>query len=328
VIITRTPLRISLAGGGTDLPSYYRDFGGFVISAAINKYVYISINETFFPGYLLKYSEFERAATLNDIRHPFIREALRIHGLAGPLEIVSIADVPAGTGMGSSGSFLTRLLHALHAYKRQPTTAEALAREAVEIEINRLNRPVGKQDQYIAAYGGLLCQTYRPDDAVTIEPLQMTERAIRELRDSLMLFFVGQTRSATELLLDQKLRSENGEAQMLQNLHFMKELGAEIRKCLESGDIAHYGLLMHEHWRHKRMRSAHMSNRRIDQLYELTQSRGGASGGKLVGAGGSGFLLFHTSDRCRLRTVLHEAGVREMDFSFDFDGSVVILRNS
>ncbi len=327
MIITRTPLRISLGGGGTDLPSYYRDFGGFVISAAIDKYVYISVNQTFFPGYLLKYSELEQAASPDGIRHPLIREAIKLHEMPGRLEIVSIADVPAGTGLGSSGSFLTGLLHALHAYKREPTTAETLAREAIEIEMNRLKRPVGKQDQYIAAYGGLLCQTYGQDDTVEIEPLRMTESAIRELRDSLMLFFVGQTRSAAEFLQDQKSRSENGEVQMLQNLHFVKQLGAEIRKCLEAGDVARYGDLMHEHWRYKRVRSTGMSNPRIDQLYELAQRRGGARGGKLVGAGGSGFLLFHTNDRRRLRASLAEAGVSEMDFSFDFDGSTVLLRN-
>lgn len=327
MIITRTPLRISLGGGGTDLPSYYREFGGFVISAAINKYIYISINDTFFPGYLLKYSEFEQTSSRDGIRHPLIREALNRHDIPPRLEIVSIADVPAGTGMGSSGAFLTGLLHALHAYKREPAGAETLAREAIEIEMNVLERPVGKQDQYIAAYGGLLCQTYRRDDAVEIEPLRMSEGALRELRDSLMLFFIGATRSATEFLQDQKSRSENGDARMLQNLHFVKQLGMEAKGCLEAGDVARYGDLMHEHWLHKRVRSTGMSNARIDELYELARTRGGARGGKLVGAGGSGFLLFHTHDRRRLRTVLTEAGVKEMDFSFDFEGSTVLLRN-
>jgi D-glycero-alpha-D-manno-heptose-7-phosphate kinase len=327
VIITRTPLRISLGGGGTDLPSYYREHGGFVISAAIDKYVYISINRTFFPGYLLKYSEFEQASSADDIRHPLIREAVQMHAIANQLEIVSIADVPAGTGMGSSGSFLTGLLHALHAYKREPTSAEALAREAIEIEMNRLGRPVGKQDQYIAAYGGLLCQTYRTDESVAIEPLKMSPTAIHELRDSLMLFFVGQTRNADKFLEDQKVRSESREAQMLQNLHFIKGLGIEIKSCLESGQINRFGELMLEHWLYKRSRSTGMSNPRVDHLYELARTQGSSRGGKLVGAGGCGFLLFHTEDRRRLRNCLHEAGVTEMDFSFDFDGSTVLLRN-
>jgi D-glycero-alpha-D-manno-heptose-7-phosphate kinase len=327
MIITRTPLRISLGGGGTDLPSYYHEFGGFVLSAAINKYVYISINQTFFPGYLLKYSEMEMVETYASIRHPLIREALQLHEMPPRLEIVSIADVPAGTGMGSSGSFLVGLLHALHAYKRRPVAAETLAREAFDIETKRLGMPVGKQDHYIAAYGGLACQEYRPDDSVVISPLQMSERANLELRESLMLFFVGYTRAASNLLLEQQKRSDQGDVSMLESLHFAKRLGLEIKGLLESGDIRRFGELMHEHWMRKRTRSHGMSNQRIDELYNLARTDGGATGGKLVGAGGSGFLLFQTNDRRHLRDTMAEAGLSEMDFSFDFDGSVVLLRN-
>ncbi len=327
MIITRTPLRISLGGGGTDLPSYYREFGGFVLSAAINKYVYITINQTFFPGYLLKYSEMELAESYDVIRHPLIREALRLHEAPRRLEIVSIADAPAGTGLGSSGSFLVGLLHALHAHKRQPVTADELAREAVDIEINRLTMPIGKQDHYSAAYGGLICQEYRSNDAVLVMPLRITETALRELRDSLMLFFIGSTRSAPDLLREQKKKSEDGDAQMLENLHFIKQLGLEIRSVLEAGDISRLGDLLHEHWMCKRVRSVGMTNQNIDALYELARAQGRATGGKLVGAGGSGFLLFHTNDRRRLRTAMLDAGLSEMDFGFDFDGSTVLLRN-
>jgi D-glycero-alpha-D-manno-heptose-7-phosphate kinase len=269
----------------------------------------------------------ELAESLEAIRHPLIREALRVQNMPHRLEIVSIADVPAGTGMGSSGTFLVGLLHALHAYKRQPVTAETLAQEAFEIEMNRLGMPVGKQDHYIAAYGGLLCQEYRPDDGVAVTPLHMSEAALWELRDSLMLFFVGYTRAASELLEDQKRRSEQGDPKMLEGLHFVKQLGFEIRNSLEAGDVRHFGELMHEHWMRKRGRSAGMTNKRVDELYDLARERGGATGGKLVGAGGSGFLLFHTNDRRRLRATMVEAGLSEMDFSFDFDGSVVLLRN-
>lgn len=328
MIITRTPLRISLGGGGTDLPSYYREFGGFVLSAAINKYVYITINQTFFPGYLLKYSEMELAESYETVRHPFIREALRLHEAPRRLEIISIADAPAGTGLGSSGSFLVGLLHALHAYKRQPVTAEVLAQQAAEIELGRLARPVGKQDQYIAAYGGLLCQEYRSDDTVGVAPLRITETALRELRDSLMLFFLGCTRSASDLLGEQKKKSESGDGEMLKNMHFTKQLGLEIKSLLEAGDVCHLGELLHEHWVRKRTRSAGMTNQNVDALYDLARERGGATGGKLVGAGGSGFLLLHTNDRRRLRAVMLDAGLNEMDFSFDFDGSVVLLRNA
>jgi D-glycero-alpha-D-manno-heptose-7-phosphate kinase len=327
MIITRTPMRISIGGGGTDLPSYYRQFGGFVISAAISKYVYITINRSFRDGYLLKYSQLEHAKTYDEVRHPLFREALRLHAMEGGIEIVSIADVPAGTGLGSSGSFLVGLVHALYAYKRQPVAAETLACEAIDIEMNRLGEPVGKQDQYIAAYGGLTCQEYRPDDSVAVTPLRLSDATVHELRDSLMMFFVGYTRQASALLQDQQQRSEQGDEQMLEGLHFTKELGYEIRSALEAGKIYCFGELMHQHWLRKRKRSAGMSNDRIDDLYDLARNRGGATGGKLVGAGGSGFLLFHTHDRRRLRSAMTEAGVHEMDFGFDFDGSMVVMRS-
>jgi D-glycero-alpha-D-manno-heptose-7-phosphate kinase len=327
--MTRTPLRISLGGGGTDLPSYAREFGGFVLSAAITKYVYITANRSFLPGYFLKYSETEHAETRDAIRHPLLREALAMQDVPEPLEVVSVADVPAGTGLGSSGTFLVGLMHALHAYKREPVCAEKLAREAIEVEMTRLGEPVGMQDQYIAAYGGLLCQDYGSDGVVSVTPLAISDAQVRELRDSLMLFFVGRTRNASELLSDQKTRSLAGDAAMLKALHFTKDLGREIRSVLESARISEFGPLMDAHWQRKRARSAGMSNTRIDAMYELAMSEGGATGGKLVGAGGSGFLLFQTSDRRRLReTMTIRAGLSEMDFSFDFDGSVVLVRNA
>ena len=328
MIMTRTPLRISIGGGGTDLPSWYREYGGgFVISAAINKYIYITINRSFQPGYLLKYSEHEHVPSCDEIRHPLLREAIRMHRAPSPLEVVSIADIPAGTGLGSSGTFLVGLLHALYAWRREPVTAEALAREAVEIEMNRLGNPVGKQDQYIAAYGGLLCQEYLPDGEVRVSTLQMTEESLRELRDSLMLFFLGDTRSASSLLDEQKRLTEAHDPAMIDSLHFARSLGREIRDALEAGQVGEFGRLMHQHWMRKRLRCCRMSTSHIDQLYDLARSEGGATGGKLVGAGGSGFLLLHTQDRRRLRDTMLRAGLTEMDFCFDFDGSVVLLRN-
>lgn len=327
MIITRTPLRISIGGGGTDLPSYYKDHGGYVISAAINKHIYIALNRGFFPGYFLKYSETEHALDVESIRHRIIREVLRVHPTADPLEIVSVADVPGGTGLGSSGSFTVGLLHAIAAHNRHLVDAEYLASQAVHIEMERLQEPVGKQDQYIAAYGGILVQEYNQDGSVKVYPLKMTDESIHELRDSLMLFFVGTTRSASEILKDQKSRSESQDKTMIENLHFTKQLGREIAKVMERGDVDAFGPLMHEHWLRKRGRSKGMSNDRVDDLYELALGKGGAAGGKLVGAGGSGFLLFQTHDRSRLRRTMLEAGLKEMDFSFDFDGSVIQLRN-
>lgn len=327
MIITRTPLRISLGGGGTDLPSYYREFGGFVISAAINKYVYIMANRSFFPGYLLKYSELEYCATREAIQHPIFREALQMHDVGDRIELTSVADVPAGTGLGSSGAFTVGLLHALYACKQKHVTSETLAQEAVEIEMNRLGQPVGKQDQYSTGYGGLQCQDYRRDGTVGVAPLAISEDHARELRESLMLFFVGSTRAASTLLQEQKVQSESRNPKMLEDLHFAKQLGYEIERTLTSGDIQNYGPLMHEHWLRKRERSQGMTSSRVDTLYALARDAGGASGGKLVGAGGSGFLLLQTTDRKRLRAVMESANVAEMDFQFDFDGSVVMLRN-
>lgn len=327
MIITRTPLRLSIGGGGTDLPSYYHEFGGFVISAAINKYVYVTVNRSFYPGYILKYSEMEKVQSRDQVRHRILKEVLAAYDVLGPIEIVSIADVPAGTGLGSSGSFLVGLIHALHAYRRNQVAPEALAREAVEIELNRLREPVGKQDQYIAAYGGLLCQEYHSDETVSVSSLKMSESAIHELRDSLMLIFVGTTRSASSILSEQKIKSEERDRKMLDGLHFVKQLGMEIRGVLEAGDIRRFGELMHEHWLSKRQRSNGICNSDIDDLYELGRSRGGATGGKLVGAGGGGFLLFQAPDKTRLRRTMAEAGVSEMDFSFDYDGSVVLTRS-
>ncbi len=326
MIITRTPLRISIGGGGTDLPSYYEKFGGFVISAAINKYVYISANTMFQPGYLVKYAKTEHVDTYDDIEHDLIREVLRYLKVEPYLEIVSIADVPAGTGLGSSGSFTVGLLHALYAHRRVHIGAEELTRTACAIEMNVLGQPCGKQDQHIAAYGGLLCQEYRPDGSVSVTPLKVDEATLRDLDENLMLFFTGYSRSASEVLEDQKTRSQEGDDEMLANLHFIKELGLKIKDVLEKGDTPGFAELMHEHWMHKKVRSAKITNGRIDDLYNHAREHG-ALGGKLVGAGGGGFLLFYTHDRRRLRQAMADEGLREMDFSFDFDGSVVLLRN-
>jgi D-glycero-alpha-D-manno-heptose-7-phosphate kinase len=325
MIITRTPLRISIGGGGTDLPSYYENHGGFVISAAINKYVYITVNKTFRPGYLLKYSKTEQAEAIDDIEHPLLRETLRLMEIEPMVETVSIADVPAGTGLGSSGSFTVGLLHALRAYRRRKISTEELARMANHIEMTILGEPCGKQDHYIAAYGGLTCQEYHPDGGVTITALNISEAALRDLSENLVLFFTGYSRDAAEILEDQKRKSEKGDSGMVDNLHFIKELGLKIKDCLEAGDTRGFGTLMNEHWQHKKARSESISNDHINELYDLALDEG-ALGGKLVGAGSGGFLLFYTLDKPKLRAAMTGAGLQEMEFSFDFDGSIVQLR--
>ena len=325
MIITRTPLRISIGGGGTDLPSYYQSFGGFVISAAIDKYVYITVNKTFRPGYLLKYATTEHTQTLDEIEHPLLRETLRLMDIEPMVEAVSIADVPAGTGLGSSGSFTVGLLHALHAYKRRKISAEELARMANHIEMTILGEPCGKQDHYIAAYGGLTCQEYHPDGGVTITPLDISEATLRDLSENLLLFFTGYSRAAAEILEDQKRKSEKGDSGMRDNLHFIKDLGLKIKERLEEGDTQGFAALMNEHWRRKKARSESISNDHINELHDLALAKG-ALGGKLVGAGSGGFLLFYALDKPKLRAAMTGAGLQEMEFGFDYDGSIVQLR--
>lgn len=326
MIITRTPLRISIGGGGTDLPSYYKQFGGFVISAAINKYVYVGMNRTFASGYVLKYSAMEHAASLDEIRHPIIREAFRLHDVGPSTEIMSLADIPAGTGLGSSGSFTVGLLRAVHAWGRKYVEPGGVAEEACHLEMDILGQPVGKQDQYIASYGGLACIELHPDGKVDVSPLKVSSDTIHELENQLLMFFTGYTRNASAVLKDQKTRSESGDAAMLQNLHYIKRLGTEIKTALEAGDVALFGRLMDEHWRQKLQRSPDTSNERINRLYE-TGKANGALGGKLMGAGGGGFLLFYAEDRAALRKAMTAEGLMEVHFKFDQDGSTVVARD-
>ncbi len=326
MIITRTPLRISLGGGGTDLPSYYSRFGGFVIAAAINKYIYVSINQAFRGGYFLKYSALEHAPQIDDIRHPLMREALRIHQIEPPVEIATLADIPAGTGLGSSGAFTVGLLRALHAFKRSYVNATAVAREACEIEIDILQQAVGKQDQYIAAHGGLACFEFHENGEVGVSPLRISDGTMYDLQEHLLMFFTGYSRNAASVLDDQKIRSDLGDPAMLDNLHFIKQLGQCIKTALEQGDAGRFGELMHQHWLRKKERSPGTSNEGINRWYDIGLANG-AIGGKLVGAGGGGFLLFFAEDRKALRKAMEREGLREVRFSFDHEGSTLLVRD-
>jgi len=325
MIITRSPLRITLGGGGTDLPSYYRDHSGFLVSAAIDKYVYVTVMRPFTPGIYLKYSKLEHVDRTDDIQHPIIREAMRLVGFRTPqIEITTLADIPAGTGLGSSGSFTTALLRALYAHRRRLLHPSELAALACEIEMDRLGEPIGKQDQYIAAYGGVTCFTFHPDERVDARPLAMPMTALHDLEDNLLLFFTGYTRAASSILADQKARTTRHDPEMLANLHYVKDLGLRIREALAQGDPAGFAELMHEHWQHKKRRSDGMSNPQIDAWYELGR-KNGAIGGKLVGAGGGGFLLFYAEDHRRLRAAMTGAGLEEVRFRFDFEGTKVVF---
>jgi D-glycero-alpha-D-manno-heptose-7-phosphate kinase len=325
MIITRSPLRITLGGGGTDLPSYYREHGGFLIAAAIDKYVYVTVMRPFVQGIFLKYSKLEHAEQIDEIVHPIIREAVKMLGFRTPqIEITTLADIPAGTGLGSSGSFTTALLKALYAHRRRLLHPSELAALACEVEIDRLNEPIGKQDQYIAAYGGLTAFTFEPDERVDARPVALSMETLFTLEDNLLLFFTGFSRSAGSILGDQKSRTERADSDMLANLHYVKELGLRSHGALVEGDTGLFGELMHEHWVHKRTRSKGMSNPHIDEWYELGRNNG-ALGGKLVGAGGGGFLLFYSEDHRRLRTAMAKAGLEEVRFRFDFEGTKVLF---
>jgi D-glycero-alpha-D-manno-heptose-7-phosphate kinase len=325
MIITRSPLRVSLGGGGTDLPSYYRRFGGSLIAAAIDKYVFVTVMRPFVEGIYLKYSKMENVKRTDDVEHPIIRAAIDMLEFKTPqIEITTLADIPAGTGLGSSGSFTTALLKALFAHRRKPIRPGDLAEMACEIEIERLGEPVGKQDQYIAAYGGISCFEFHQNDEVEATPLNISMDTLYDLEDNLMLFFTGFSHSAGEILKDQDDRSNRADQEMLSNLHETKELGLRSRRALEAGRIGEFGELMHEHWMRKKSRTAGMSNPKIDEWYDLGRENG-AIGGKLVGAGGGGFLMFCAEDRVRLRHAMKHAGLEEIRFRFDFEGTKVLL---
>ncbi len=325
MIVARSPLRITLGGGGTDLPSYYHDHGGFLIAAAIDKYVYITAFDNFSPEIFVRYSSNERVASVDEVKHPIVREALRLTNTKSAVEIVSMADIPAGTGLGSSGSFTTALLKALHARNRHVISTQALAEQACHIELDLLKEPIGKQDQYIAAYGGITCFEFCKDGQVKTWPLAVSEEIRDNLEESLIMFFTGVTRSASAILKEQDDKTKKTDSGMIANLDYVKELGMRSKAALEAGDLEKFGRLMDEHWQHKKKRSGGMSNPHIDQWYDLAMQNG-ATGGKLIGAGGGGFLLFLACDKARLRHAMREAGLREVRFRFDFEGTKVIAQ--
>jgi len=327
MIITRSPLRVSLGGGGTDLPSYYREHSGFVIAAAIDRYVYITLHQTFGQELIIKYSKMERVQSVEQIQHPLIREAMKLVGVDTPhLEITSMADIPAGTGLGSSGAFTIALLKALHTYKKNLVHPQELAEQACHIEIDVLREPVGKQDQYISAYGGITCFRFLPNDQVEAGPLKIDRETLYNLEDNLLLFFTGYARSASDVLREQDTKSKQNDRAMIANLHFVKELGRASQEALEAGDLAKFAELMNAHWEHKKQRSANMTNDQIDQWYQLARQHG-ALGGKLIGAGGGGFLMFYAEDKISLRHAMRQAGLQEVRFRFDFEGTKVITQS-
>lgn len=325
MIIARSPLRISLGGGGTDLPSYYREHGGFLIAAAIDRYVYITLHDTFVEDFIVKYSQMERVRSVDEIVHPIIREAMRLTNTSGNyLEMTSMSDIPAGTGLGSSGSFTSALLHALHTHDRRLVLKDELAEAACHIEIDILGEPIGKQDQYIATFGGVTSFTFSADDTVAVAPVRASNETLANLEDNLVLFFTGYTRSASAILKDQDTRTKSNDPKMIDNLHRVKEIGLASLDALQGGDLHAFARLLHTHWELKRGRSAGMGNGDIDRWYATARDNG-ALGGKVIGAGGGGFLMFYTEDKTRLRHAMREAGLTEVRFKFDFVGTTTIV---
>ncbi len=326
MIVTRTPFRVPLGGGGTDLPSYYSRYGGFIVSAAINRYVYIMLNRRFEDSIRVSYSQTEIADCADQVEHPIVREALKFVGLDRHLEIVSIADLPANTGLGSSCAFTVGLLNALHALKREHLPMDELAEEACHIEIERLGEPIGKQDQYIAAFGGVTCLEIDREGGVRPYSLNVADEVVQELENSSLIFYTGIKRRASEVLSGQSKAAEDGDPRVVAALHMIKEIGREIKDALEQGDLPRFGRLLDEHWQVKRNLSDKVSNGAIDSWYETARANG-ALGGKVMGAGGGGFFMFYcpNGNKPRLREALTAQGLRELRIGIDFEGSKVLV---
>lgn len=325
MIITKAPFRIPLGGGGTDLPSYYGKFGGKLISVAIDKYIVTTLNHPVTDDLIrLKYSHSETINSIAGVEHPLIKEALKLTHIPRGVELSFIADIPAGTGMGSSGSFLVSMLKALHTFKREEVTPAQIAEEACLIEINKLKEPVGKQDQYMAAFGGITQLIIDKKGYVDVVKPPITRETIEDLEDSLLLFFTGIHRSSREVLTSQNRSTQKNDKKIINSLHFIKEIGEEIVKTLKKGDINTFGRLMNTHWEYKLKLSGKVSNDNINSLYQRGVDAG-ALGGKLIGAGGGGFLLFCCpGDKNNLRKAMKEEGLREVFFHFDFEGVKIV----
>ncbi len=326
MILSRAPTRLTLGGGGTDLKSYYSKYGGFLIAAGINKYCNILANKRFYDSIRLSYSQTEIVDTVAEIKHRIFRAALDLLGSEQGIELHSTADVPAGCGLGTSSAFTVALLNALHAYKRDFINQKQLAEEACHIEIDILGEPIGKQDQYMAAFGGLTCLTFDKNGDVMAEPLRVSREIVDHLESNLLLFFTGREREASDILVEQDTRSKQDDPVMLNNLHQIKEIGLETRKYLEKGQPDMLGELLHAHWEVKRKRSQNISDPLFDECYELAR-KNGASGGKLIGAGGGGFFMFYCENSYKPRIIeaMKKCGLRWERFRFDFDGAKILV---
>jgi len=324
MIITRSPLRITLGGGGTDLPSYYKEFGGFLISAAINKYIYTSVLEPYADGIYLKYSKREKTDSINKINHPIIREVLKkFKNNSKRIEITTLAEIPAGTGLGSSGSFTTSLMKCMYLFNNRKISKYQLAEDACDIEINKLKEPVGKQDQYISSYGGLRIFRINKNGKVNVSSLKINNNTKQKLQNNLLLFFTGYTRYSSSILKKQDNETKKKKNQTIENLQEIKNIGFLSKRLIENNDLYQFGKLLDHHWKIKKKRANNMSNKKINAIYEDALNHG-ALGGKLVGAGGGGFLMFYAKNPNLLRKRLTKYKINEVKFLFDEEGTKAI----
>jgi D-glycero-alpha-D-manno-heptose-7-phosphate kinase len=326
MIITRTPFRVTLGGGGTDLPSFYRNHGGFILAAAIDKYMFLNVNTPIVDDKIrVRYSISEAVGHVDEVQHTLAREALRHFGVTNGVEIVSIADIPAGTGLGSSSSYLVGLLNALHALLQDQATPQKLAEEACHIELEVLKKPIGKQDQYMAAFGGLTALDITPDGRVCVTRLDLDVDLVESLEHNILMFYTNEMRDATAILRKQNDATQSKDRTVVKSLCEIKDIGLEISAAISKGNLRRFGELLDVHWQSKKQLSEGISNPQIDAWYELAKQNG-AIGGKISGAGGGGFLMLYCEEnKARLREVMRTAGLRELKFRFDFEGSKVVF---
>lgn len=325
MIVSRAPVRFSLGGGGTDLPAYSDRFGGFVVSAAIDRYIYVTANRRFFPSIRLSYSRTEIVDDAGAVEHPLFREALRMTQIDSSIELTSVADLPANSGLGSSSSFTVALLNALHTFKREFVSSRQLAEEACEIEMVRLGEPVGRQDQYIAAFGNVTAFTFEPGGAVHVEPVPVTDEILDELHTNLVILWSGIERPAKVVLGEQGARLRDLDPDAIERMHRIKELGREVYRLLVAGDLDAFGELLHHHWTQKRRLASRMTDPVLDEHYEAARAAG-AIGGKLMGAGGGGFFMFYVrpAERRRFVEAMVRRGLVPLRFHFDMDGARIV----
>lgn len=325
MIISRAPVRLSMGGGGTDLASYYEKFGGFLMAATIDKYIYITISKRFYKNIRLSYSKTEIVNSVNEIEHKIFKEVLRLHKLENQIEIVSIADVPSKCGLGTSSAFTVALLNGLHTYRKVYLPLNELAQEACHVEIEILKEPIGKQDQYASAFGSFNAYWFNKDGSVDVEPVGISYSKLQDLQNNLILFDLNNERSASNILKEQNEKSKHNNKDTLERLHKIKQLGLDTKKIFESGNIDQFGEILHEHWLTKKKLSANISNPLIDEAYDLAL-KNGAIGGKVVGAGGGGFLMLYVPDqRARLVSTLEKLNLSPMWFAFEHEGAKIIF---